>query len=73
MSEEIAAYEFTEPFTAPAPYTINLYSLKDNQYILQGSTGNNLEYSFNTVDGNGGEVTESVDVYYTFKSSSGTF
>ena len=73
MSEEIAAYEFTEPFTAPAPYTINLYSLKDNQYILSGSTGNYLEYQFGTVDGNGGEVSESVDVYYTFKSSSGTF
>lgn len=73
MSEEIAAYEFTEPFTAPAPYTINLYSLKDNQYILSGTTGNFLEYQFGTVDGNGGEVSESVDVYYTFKSPSGTF
>lgn len=73
MSEEIAAYEFTEPFTAPAPYTINLYSLKDNQYVLKGSTGNYLEYQFGTVDGNGGELSESIDVYYTFKSSSGTF
>ena len=73
MSEEIAAYEFTEPFTAPAPYTINVYSLKDNQYILKGSTGNYLEYQFGTVDGNGGEVSEAVDVYYTFKSPSGTF
>ena len=72
MSEEIAAYEFTEPFTAPAPYTINLYALKDNQYILKGSTGNYLEYQFGTVDGNGGQISESVDVYYTFKSSSGT-
>lgn len=72
MSEEIASYEFTEPFTAPAPYTINLYSLKDNQYVLKDSTGNYLEYQFNTVDGNGGEISESVDVYYTFKSPSGT-
>lgn len=72
MTEEIAAYEFTESFTAPAPYTINIHSLKDNQYVLQGSTGTCLEYSFGTVDGNGGELSESVDAYYTFRSTSGT-
>lgn len=74
MTPEIAAYEFTESFTAPAPYTININSLKDNQYILWGTTGNTVEFSFQTVDGNSnmGEVNESVDVYYTFKTPQGT-
>jgi len=72
MTDEIAAYEFTASFTAPAPYTINVFSLKDNQYVLEGSTGVFMEYSFNTVDGNGGELPEAVDAYYTFRSSSGT-
>ena len=72
MTEEIAAYEFTDSFTAPAPYTINISGLKDNQYILYGSTGTYIEFIFQTVDGNGGEVNESVDVYYTIKTSVGT-
>ena len=72
MTSEISAYEFTDSFTAPAPYTINISSLKDNQYILAGTTGNTIEYSFQTVDGNGGEINESVDAYYTFKTPLGT-
>lgn len=72
MTEEIAAYEFTDSFTAPAPYTINISGLKDNQYILYGSTGTFIEFTFQTVDGNGGELNESVDVYYTIKTPVGT-
>ena len=72
MTEEIAAYEFTESFTAPAPYTINISGLKDNQYVLYGSKNVYIEYTFQTVDGNGGEVNESVDVYYTIKTPVGT-
>lgn len=72
MTEEIAAYEFTGSFTAPAPYNINVTGLKDNQYILYGSTGTTLSYSFQTVSGNGDEVNESVDVYYTIKTPVGT-
>lgn len=72
IPEEIAAYEFTNPFTAPAPYSISINGLKDQQYILLGTTGNTLEYTFATVSGNGEQVDEAVDVYYTFKTSAGT-
>lgn len=72
MTDEISKYEFTESFTAPAPYTINFISLKDNQYILNGTVGTILEYGFITVDGNGQEVQEAIDAYYTFKTPSGT-
>ena len=72
MTPEISSYLFTLDFTAPAPYSINISGLKDNQYILLGSKGNKLEYSFQTVDGNGSQVNESVDAYYTFKSPAGT-
>lgn len=75
---EIRAYEFTEGFTAPAPYTISFISLKDNQYFLIGDDGKTsgvtIGYSFKTVDGSNGvdEILESVDAYYTFQSTSGT-
>lgn len=69
---EIAAYEFTDSFTAPAPYSITINGLKDNQYILYGTTGNTIDYTFLTVSGTGQEINESVDVYYTFKTPTGT-
>lgn len=72
LTPEIAAYEFTEPITAPAPYTINITVLNDNRPILEGTTGVNLEYTFSSLDRNGERVLESVDVYYTFNSPSGT-
>lgn len=72
MTAEIAAYEFTDGFTAPAPYSINVSSLKDNQYVLDGSLGTILSFNFQTVDGAGSELNESMDCYYTFKSTSGT-
>lgn len=73
---EIRAYEFTDGFTAPAPYTISFMALKDNQYVLMGENGMTegvtIGFSFKTVDGNGSELPESVDAYYTFRSTSGT-
>lgn len=72
MTPEIAALEFTPAFTAPAPYSINVTALKDNQYVLLGTKGTKLSFSFQTVDGKGSELNESVDAYYTFKSTSGT-
>ena len=72
MTEEIASYEFTGSFTAPAPYTINISGLEDNQYFLYGSKGIYLEYTFQTMDGNAQNINESVDVYYTIKTPVGT-
>lgn len=72
MTAEIAEYEFTEPITAPAPYTINITVIDDNRYILQGTEGVTLDFTFETRDGHQGIVQESVDVYYTFRSPSGT-
>lgn len=72
MTPEIAAYEFTEPITAPAPYTVNITVINDNRYILEGTEGTTLDFTFETRDGNQGLVQESVDVYYTFRSPAGT-
>lgn len=74
---EIRAYEFTDGFTAPAPYTISFMSLRDNQYVLVGddgkTSGASISYSFKTLDGNGIDaLSEAVDAYYTFQSTSGT-
>lgn len=71
MTPEIAAYEFTEPITAPAPYTVNITVINDNRYILEGTEGTTLDFTFETRDGNQGLVQESVDVYYTFRSPAG--
>lgn len=71
MTPEIAAYEFTEPITAPAPYTVNITVINDNRYILDGTKGVTVDFTFETRDGNQGLVQESVDVYYTFRSPSG--
>ena len=72
MTPEIAAYEFTEPITAPAPFTINITITNDNKAILEGTEGNTLDFTFMTTDGKGEPQPESVDVYYTFRSPSGT-
>lgn len=72
MTPEIAAYEFTEPITAPAPYTVNITVINDNRPILEGTEGTTLDFTFETRDGNQGLIQESVDVYYTFRSPSGT-
>lgn len=72
MTPEIAEYEFADPVTAPAPYTINITVINDNRYILFGSEGTTLDFTFETRDGNQALVQESVDVYYTFRSPSGT-
>jgi len=72
MTPEIAAYEFVEPVTAPAPFTININLVEANKYILEGTTGVTLDFTFETRDGNEGLVLEPVDVYYTFRSPSGT-
>lgn len=70
---EIEAYEiFKGGIVAPAPNTINITILNDNLPILNGSTGNTLNFTFDTVDGNGQPVYETVDVFYTFRSSAGT-
>ena len=72
LHPEIAAYEFTDSFTAPAPYTIDITGYTDNKYILYGSTGTTVDYEFVTRDGTLAEVQESVDAYYTFKTPVGT-
>lgn len=69
---EIAAYEFTSSFTAPAPYSIVIDGLEDNLYILKGTKNNYLTFDFRTIDGNGIEYGESIAVYYTFKTSEGS-
>lgn len=71
MTPEIAAYEF-ETVTAPAPYTVNITVIDDNRYVLEGSQGVTLDFTFETRDGHQGLVQESVDVYYTFQSASGS-
>lgn len=71
MTPEIAEYEFVSPITAPAPYTISINIVEANKYILEGSTGITLDFSFETRDGNESLVLEPVDVYYTFRSPSG--
>ncbi len=72
MTPEIAAYEFTEAITAPAPYTVNIVVINDNRYILEGTEGVTVDFTFNTYDGNQSLVPESVDVNYTFRSPAGT-
>ena len=72
MTPEIAAYEFAEPITAPAPYTVNITLAKDNKYILDGTEGVTVDFTFETRDGHEGLVYESVDVYYTFRSPAGS-
>lgn len=72
LTPEIDAYQFIDPITAPAPYTINITVTNDNLPILYGTEGNTVDFTFETLDGNGTPVPESVDVYYTFKSASGT-
>src|SRR5574344_2366292 len=72
MTPEIDAYQFAQPITAPAPYTINIVVINDNRYILDGTVGTTLDFTFETLDGNGSTIQESVDVYYTFRSPSGT-
>ena len=72
MTEEIMKYQFTDPFTAPAPYTIEINGLTDNQYCLYGQSNNFVEFNFLTVDGQGKEIHESVEVYYTIKTSAGS-
>lgn len=72
MTPEIAAYEFTEAITAPAPYTVNIVVINDNRYILEGTEGVTVDFTFNTHDGNQALVPESVDVNYTFRSPAGT-
>lgn len=71
MTPEIEALQFTDPITAPAPYSININLLTDNKYVLEGSKGNILQFSFETRDSHEGIVKESVDVFYTFSSPSG--
>lgn len=72
LTPEIDAYQFAQPITAPAPYTINVVILNDNIPILEGTEGNILNFTFETLDGNGSSIQESVDVYYTFRSPAGT-
>lgn len=72
LTPEIDAYQFAQPITAPAPYTINIVVINDNRYILDGTEGTTLDFTFETLDGNGSIIQESVDVYYTFRSPAGT-
>lgn len=72
LTPEIDAYQFADPITAPAPYTINITVANDNIPILYGTTGNTVNFTFETLDGNGSSISESVDVYYTFRSPAGT-
>lgn len=72
MTPEIAAYEFTDPITAPAPFTINITLANDNRFILNGTKGVTIDYTFVTLDGKQEIIQESVDAYYTFRSPSGT-
>lgn len=72
LTPEIDEYQFSDPITAPAPYTINITVLNDNRFILEGTEGVTLDFTFETRDGNEGLVQESVDVYYTFRSPAGT-
>ena len=72
LTPEIDAYQFAQPITAPAPYTINIVVINDNRYILDGTEGTTLDFTFETLDGNGSVIQESVDVYYTFRSPAGT-
>lgn len=72
LTPEIDAYQFAQPITAPAPYTINIVVINDNRYILNGTEGTTLDFTFETLDGNGSIIQESVDVYYTFRSPAGT-
>lgn len=58
-------------FIAPAPYTINVTGLTDNVYLLQGESSS-LNYTFNTADGNGTVINESVVVTYTFTNEGNT-
>lgn len=68
MTPEIAAYEFVDPITAPAPYTINISVINDNKYILAGTKDITLDFTFETRDSNQSIIQEPVDVYYNFKS-----
>ena len=72
LTPEIDAYQFARPITAPAPYVVNIVVSGDNRYILDGTQGTTLDFTFETLDGNGSSIQESVDVYYTFRSPSGT-
>jgi len=56
MTPEIAEYEFADPITAPAPYTVNITVIDDNRYILDGVEGVTLDFTFETRDGNQGLV-----------------
>ena len=72
LTPEIDAYQFAQPITAPAPYTINIVVINDDRYVLDGTEGTTLDFTFETLDGNGSIIQESVDVYYTFRSPAGT-
>ena len=72
LTPEIDAYQFARPITAPAPYVVNIVVSGDNRYIFDGTQGTTLDFTFETLDGNGSSIQESVDVYYTFRSPSGT-
>lgn len=52
--------------TAPAPYTCSLKNYTDNVSILEGTKGNYLEFEFQTIDGNGVLLNETVEITYTF-------
>lgn len=69
---EIKAYQFIDPITAPAPYTVSITGYTDDKYILEGSTGTTVDFFFVTNDRANEPVEESVDIHYNFSSASGT-
>ena len=72
LTPDIDALQFIDPITAPSPNSINIAVANDNQYILEGTEGSTLDFTFETLDSNGVHVAEPVDIYYTFRSSAGT-
>jgi len=66
-----AKYELFN-FVAPAPFSINVSGLRDNVFLLQGQKDNEISYTFQTVDGNGKQINESVTASYTFENEGNT-
>ena len=62
LTPEIDAYQFAQPITAPAPYTINIVVINDNRYILDGTEGTTLDFTFETLDGNGSTITDLISL-----------
>lgn len=69
MTDEIASYMIGY-FEAPAPYSVALtFTSQQEVSIRSGATGNKIKYTFKVADSSGSEISDSIEVVYSFDNA----